>query len=164
MSTVIHQACLLLGSNIEPELNIPRAVDLLREKLTFVQVSSVWESASADCCYPDYLNMAVMVSTTLDAEQLKYHVLRPLEAQMGRVRTEDKHASRPIDVDVILLDGAVLDPALWQQAHLAVPLAELMPNFRSDTGETLKDIAGRLTQATPVQIRVDISISLPGVG
>jgi len=164
MSNVTHQACLLLGSNIEPELNIPRAVDLLREKLTIVQVSSVWESASVDCCYPDYLNMAVLVTTPLDANGLKEQVLRPLEAQMGRVRTENKHASRPIDVDVILVDGAVLDPALWQQAHLAVPVAELLPDFRSDTGEALKDIAGRLTQATPVQIRVDISISLPGSG
>ncbi|OGO60532.1 MAG: 2-amino-4-hydroxy-6-hydroxymethyldihydropteridine diphosphokinase [Chloroflexi bacterium RBG_19FT_COMBO_49_13] len=164
MSTVIHQACLLLGSNIEPELNIPRAVDLLRQRLTILHVSSVWESASVDCCYPDYLNMAVMVSTPLDAAQLKEQVLRPLEAQMGRVRTEDKHASRPIDLDVILFDGAVLDPALWQQAHLAVTVAELLPDFRTDTGEALKDIAERLAHATPVQIRVDISISLPGAG
>ena len=100
---MMHQACLLLGSNIEPEQNLPIAVRLLQERLSILRVSSVWESASADCCYPDYLNLAVLVSTSLDAEQLKKQVLRPLEAQMGRVRTEDKNASRTIDFDIITI-------------------------------------------------------------
>jgi len=160
MSTVAHQVCLLLGSNIEPEQNIPRAVVLLQEKLTILQVSSVWESASVDCCYPDYLNMALSVTTSLDAQELKEQVLRPLEAQMGRVRTEDKNASRPIDLDIILFDGALLDPTLWQHAHLAVPVAELYPGYQSEEGDTLKDVATRLAQTTPVLIRKDISISL----
>src|SRR4030065_419488 len=105
MSTLTHQACLLLGSNIEPEQNIPRAVSLLQERLTILQVSSVWESASVDCCYPDFLNLALLVTTSLDAKQLKEQVLRPLEAQMGRVRTVDKNTSRPIDFDIIIFDG-----------------------------------------------------------
>ena len=161
MSTVIHQACLLLGSNIEPERNIPQAVILLRDKLTILQASSIWESASVDCSYPDYLNMALSVSTPLDATQLKEHVLRPLEAQMGRVRTEDKNASRPIDFDIILFDGALLDPTLWQYAHRAVPVAELFPDYHSKDGDSLKDVAARLAQSTPVQVRKDISVSLP---
>src|SRR4030042_1158682 len=104
MKTPMHEVCLLLGSNIEPEQNIPRAVLLLKEKLTILQVSSIWESASVDCCYPDFLNMAVLASTSLDANELKEQVLRPLESQMGRVRTEDKNASRQIDFDMILFD------------------------------------------------------------
>jgi len=161
MGTVIHQVCLLIGSNIEPEQNIPRAVDLLQEKLTILRVSSIWESASVDCCYPDYLNMALSVLTPLDAKQLKKQVLRPLEAQMGRVRTEDKNASRPIDFDIILFDGALLDPTLWQHAHRAVPVAELFPDYHSKDGNSLKDVAARLAQSTPVRLRNDISISLP---
>jgi 2-amino-4-hydroxy-6-hydroxymethyldihydropteridine diphosphokinase len=161
MTAATHQACLLLGSNIEPEQNIPRAVVLLQEKLTILQVSSIWESASVDCCYPDFLNLAVLVSTPLDAAQLKEQVLRSLEAQMGRVRTEDKNASRPIDFDIILFDGALMDPALWQHAHRAVPVAELFPDYSSPTGDSLKDVAWRLAQSTPVQMRKDISISPP---
>jgi 2-amino-4-hydroxy-6-hydroxymethyldihydropteridine diphosphokinase len=160
--TATHQACLLLGSNIEPEQNIPHAVLMLQQKMTILQVSFIWESASVDCCYPDFLNMAVLVSTSLDALQLKEQILRPLEAQMGRVRTEDKNASRPIDLDIILFDGALLDPALWKQAHQAVPVAELFPDLRSETGESLRGVANRLAQSTPIQVRKDISISLPG--
>ena len=157
----MHQACVLIGSNIEPEQNIPRAVTLLQENLTILQHSSVWESASVDCCYPNFLNMALVVATQMDAMELKEQLLRPLEARMGRVRTEDINASRQIDVDIILFDGVLQDPSLWQHAHLAIPVAEIFPGLRSETGEPLKEIAIRLAQSTPIQIRKDILITLP---
>lgn len=161
MDPVLHTACILLGSNIESEQNIPRAVKLIQEKLTVEQASSIWESASVDCCYPDYLNMALRVGTSLEAGELKEQVLRPLEARMGRVRTEDKNAPRTIDLDIILFDGVVMDPDLWQHAHRAIPVAELFPECRSETGESLKEVAHRLARATPVQQRTDISIPPP---
>ncbi len=157
---MMHQACLLLGSNIEPEQNLPIAVRLLQERLSILRVSSVWESASADCCYPDYLNLAMLVSTSLNAEQLKTQVLRPLEAQMGRVRTEDKNASRTIDFDIITYDDDILDPSLWQHVHLAKPVSEILPELRSQSGETLSEAAKRLAQNTPIQRRMDISFPL----
>jgi 2-amino-4-hydroxy-6-hydroxymethyldihydropteridine diphosphokinase len=157
----LHQVCLHLGSNIEPEQNLPQAINLLEEKLPILQHSSVWESASVDCCYPNYLNMALVVSTQMDAKELKEKLLRPLEAHMGRVRTEDKNASRQIDVDIILFDGELQDPSLWQHAHLAIPVAEIFPELRSETGETLKKIAMRLAQSTPINSRKDIHILLP---
>lgn len=156
-----HQVCLLLGSNIEPAINLPKAVHLLQEQVTVVQASSTWESASVDCCYPDYLNIALLLTTPLEAKPLKERVLRPLEARMGRVRTDDKNASRPIDFDIILFDGVVLDPTLWQHAHRAIPISELFPEIRAETGETLKAVANRLAQATPVKLRKDISTLLP---
>jgi len=159
-----HQACLLLGSNIEPENNIPRAVELLRERLTILKASSTWESASADCCYPDYLNLALWVVTPLDASQLKEEVLRPLEGRMGRVRTDDKNASRTIDFDIILFDDQCLDPGLWQRVHIALPVSELFPGYLSETGETLREVAKRLAEATPIHARTDIAIQLKQSG
>lgn len=151
----------MLGSNIEPEINLPRAVDLLQEQLKVLQASSIWESASVDCCYPNYLNLALRVPTALKANELKDQVLRPLEARMGRVRTDDKNAPRPIDIDIILFDGVVLDPTLWQHAHQAVPVSELFPELLAETGESLKAVAHRLAQATLVRLRKDVSILLP---
>jgi 2-amino-4-hydroxy-6-hydroxymethyldihydropteridine diphosphokinase len=158
MKTVSHQVCLLLGSNIEPEKNIPKAINLLQEKLTILRVSSVWESASVDCCYPDFLNLAVLLSTPLDANQLKKQVLRPLEAQMGRVRTKDKNASRPIDFDVILFDGELQDPDLWQHVHRAMPVSEIFPDYHSTAGQSLSEAAKRLAQSSPILVRHDISL------
>ena len=160
MGAHIHQACLLLGSNIEPENNIKKAFALLKEKLTILQVSSAWESASVDCCYPDYLNLAVLVSTPLEAGQLKQQVLRPLEAQMGRVRSDDKNASRPIDLDIILYDEELLDLDLWQHVHQAMPVSEIFPEYCSSDGVSLSEIAQNLAQSTPISIRPDISLKL----
>jgi 2-amino-4-hydroxy-6-hydroxymethyldihydropteridine diphosphokinase len=155
-----HQVCLLLGSNIDPDQNIPRAIQLLKQELMIIKASSVWESASSICCYPDFLNMAVLVKTHLAAQQLKEQVLRPLEARMGRVRTSDKNAPRPIDIDIILFDGQLIDPALGQQAYQAVPVAELLPNYHLREGEDLKDAAKRLAQSTAIKIRANLPISL----
>ncbi|OGO28363.1 MAG: 2-amino-4-hydroxy-6-hydroxymethyldihydropteridine diphosphokinase [Chloroflexi bacterium RBG_16_54_11] len=156
-----HTACLLLGSNIEPAHNLPRAVRLLQTSLVILKASSVWESASVDCCYPDYLNLALAVSTRMDAAQLKDQLIRPLEARMGRVRTADKNAPRPIDIDIILLNGKLLDSDLWLHAHRAVPVGELFPDYLSEAGEPLKDVARRLARSTPICLRPDVSISLP---
>lgn len=162
MNTAEHEVCLLLGSNIEPESNIPRAVELLQERMSVLRVSSAWESASVDCCYPDYVNLALLVTTPFDAEQLKQLVLRPLEAHMGRVRTEDKNAPRQIDFDIILFDGELRDPDLWQHVHRALPVSELFPTYASRNGETLEAVANRIAEYTPIQLRKDIIISLPG--
>ena len=159
MSEAMHQVCLLLGSNIEPEKNIPRAIQLLEQKLTILEKSSIWESASESCCYPDFLNMAILGKTSLTAGQLKERILRPLEARMGRVRTSDKNASRPIDIDIILYDGQIIDPDLLQHVYLAVPVAELLPDYLSADGENLKDVAKRLAHSTPIKVRVDIPIT-----
>jgi len=40
-----HQVCLLLGSNIQPERNLPLAVDHLQNQLTILRISSVWETS-----------------------------------------------------------------------------------------------------------------------
>jgi 2-amino-4-hydroxy-6-hydroxymethyldihydropteridine diphosphokinase len=163
MGTLFHQVCLLLGSNIEPDKNIPKAMNLLKEQVTILQLSSVWESASVDCCYPDFLNLAVLISTPLEANQLKEQVLRPLEAQMGRVRTEDKNASRPIDFDIVLFDGELDDPALWQQVHRAMPVSEIFPEYRSAEGQQLSETAKSLARSTPISIRHDISSKLKDI-
>lgn len=161
MDPANHQACILLGSNIEPEVNIPRAVELLQASLAVLKVSRIWESAAVDCCYPNYLNMALAVETNLEEKALKEQVLRPMETRLGRVRTEDKNASRTIDLDIILFDGLILDPELWQHAHRALPVSELFPDCRSDTGEPLFEVAQRLMRTTPIQLRKDITIPLP---
>lgn len=153
MTVLEHQACLLVGSNIQPEQNLVLGIELLRRKVKLLRVSSVWETPAVGSAGPDFLNAAVLVSTRMDAEELKTQVLRPLEAQMGRVRSEDKNAPRPIDFDVILFDHQLLDPTLWQHAHRAVPVAELFPDYRSEAGEVLSAVAAALVKTTPIRLK-----------
>jgi 2-amino-4-hydroxy-6-hydroxymethyldihydropteridine diphosphokinase len=162
MNRAGHEVCLLLGSNIRPEDNLPLAAGQLKKDLTILKVSSVWETPAAASNGPNYLNAALLALCALDAGALKEQVLRPLEARLGRVRSRDKNAPRPIDLDIILFDGRPLDAALWEQAHRAVPVAELLPDLRSEAGERLGQAARRLAAATPIRLRGDVSIQTHG--
>lgn len=162
MNGASHEVCLLLGSNIQPEDNLPLAADRLRQHLTILKVSSVWETPAAASTGPNFLNAALLARCALGADELKQQVLRPLEARLGRVRGADKNAPRPIDLDIILFDGRLLDTALWEQAHRAMPVAELLPGYRSSTGESLAQAARRLAALTPIRLRGDVSIRYQG--
>ena len=151
-----HQACLLLGSNIQPEHNLPLAIEQLQNQLNILRTSSVWETPSVGSAGPNFLNAALMAHTPLEQKNLKLQILTPLEAKMGRVRSADKNAPRPVDLDIILFDGLILDPTLWHFAHRAVPVAEILPDIRSEAGETLKEAAAKFISAGSIWLRPDV--------
>ena len=151
-----HQVCLLLGSNIQPERNLPLAIDQLQNHLTILLISGVWETPPVGSAGPNFLNAALMAQTPLEQNTLKLQILTPLEAKMGRVRSADKNAPRPIDLDIILFDGRLLDPTLWHFAHRTVPVAEIQPDIRSEAGETLKEAAAKFVSAGSIRLRADV--------
>ena len=55
-------------------------------------------------------------------------------------------------------DRQVLDSAVWNHAHRAVPVAEILPESLSETGEKLKDVATRLARTGQVKLRTDVDI------
>ena len=103
------EVVILLGSNIDPADNIRRGAKQLAAKLPVLRSSSVWLTPAVGTPGPGFYNAAVLCSTWMDAEELKYDLLRPIEEQLGRIRTQDKYAPRTIDMDAILLNNVVLD-------------------------------------------------------
>ncbi len=158
MANQTYQVCLLLGSNIDPEKNLPQAIDLLRRQVTLLRASSVWQSPPIGHPGPDFLNMAVLIATPLTAQDLKETVLRPLEAHLGRVRGADKNAPRTIDIDIILFDGQLVDAELFNYAHRAVPVGELLPDLRSPQGEPLEKVAARLSKTDSIRLKSGVLI------
>jgi 2-amino-4-hydroxy-6-hydroxymethyldihydropteridine diphosphokinase len=154
----IHHVYLDLGSNLEPEKNIPLAIKLLREVGEIAAVSSVWETESVGYAGPNFLNVCVLLLTPLNAEQVKHKINRPIEAQMGRVRGKEKNAPRPIDIDIVLFDENPHNVQTWNQAFVIVPLAELMPEFKTHSGEKLSDFARQLQGQVWMRKREDILI------
>jgi 2-amino-4-hydroxy-6-hydroxymethyldihydropteridine diphosphokinase len=141
-----HLAYLSIGSNINPEQNIARAIELLREHAPGLRLSTPHETSAVGSSGPNFINLAVCLPTPLDAAELKQQVLRPIENQLGRVRTADKNAPRTMDLDLILFDGQVIDGELWKRYYLAAPLAELLPELKNpQTGESLRETAQRLS-------------------
>jgi 2-amino-4-hydroxy-6-hydroxymethyldihydropteridine diphosphokinase len=151
-----YQVCLLLGSNIRPEYNLPLAVAILRQELTILQVSSVWESTAVGGNSPNFLNAALLAISYWDAFTLKQRILLPLESRLGRVRSADKYAPRPIDLDIIFFNHKLLDPTLWDYVHRAVPVAEILPETLSEQGKPLSDVAASLASAAPIHLRADV--------
>ena len=155
-----HLVCLLLGSNEQPERNLPLAVSHLQEESTVLRISSVWETAPVGSPGPNFLNAAVLLQTPLDQFALKTQVLIPIEVKMGRRRSAGKYAARPIDLDIVIFDGQVLDAILWQYAHRAVPMAEITPDFRSEDGRTLKEAADQFLAEGSIRLRPDVVIRI----
>ena len=75
---------------------------------------------------------------------------------MGRLRSADKNAPRPIDLDIILFDGLILDPTLWHFAHRAVPVAEIQLDICSEAGETLQEAAAKFISEGSIRLRPEI--------
>ncbi len=153
-----HQAYLCLGSNIDPTTHLQKAVELLREQTQVTALSSCWETTAVGSDGPDFLNMAVALWTPLTAETLKTKVLAAIESQLGRVRSDDKNAPRTIDLDIIIFDQQVLDPALWRQVYLALPFSELLPELRHpESGQSLREVAQTLHQHDRAVLRSELA-------
>jgi 2-amino-4-hydroxy-6-hydroxymethyldihydropteridine diphosphokinase len=145
-----------LGSNIDPEDNLPAAVRRLDECSRLLAVSRVYQTKPVGTTdQPDFLNAAVLIETHLAPVELKSQVLQRIECELGRVRTQDVNAPRTIDLDISLVNRDVLeldgrhipDPDGLRYAHVARPLADLVPAYvHPETGQTLLEIAGSLPE------------------
>lgn len=165
-----------LGSNIAPERNLARAVRMLGQNhhLALRAVSRIYETAPIDASggiAPDqgnFLNAAVLVETDYySAFRLKYDVLRFIERCLGRVRSGDKFAARPIDLDIALYGDQIIstplltipDPDILKRPHVALPLADLAPEFMHPrTGQTLAAIAATLAEQAGISVRDDLHL------
>jgi 2-amino-4-hydroxy-6-hydroxymethyldihydropteridine diphosphokinase/dihydroneopterin aldolase/2-amino-4-hydroxy-6-hydroxymethyldihydropteridine diphosphokinase len=149
----MHTATILLGSNIDAELNLTRAIQTLENVCGIIATSKIWLTKAVGSGGPDFLNQAVLIQTELDFENLKNNTLQSIEKQLGRVRTADKYAARTIDLDVIIFDNQVMDPAVWTQCFIASPVSDLHPELQSPTnGSTLLDVARELQCNSDVRI------------
>src|SRR5918993_2783170 len=61
----LHLAYLSLGSNIQPETNLVRAIERLGQYGRLEKISSAWESQSVGADGPNYLNACVLLVTPL---------------------------------------------------------------------------------------------------
>ena len=156
----LHQAYLSLGSNIRPEDQLPRAVQMLKEYGEVKAVSRAWESRAVGSDGPNFLNLCVLFLSGLQPYDLKEQIIRPIEARLGRIRSADKNAPRTIDLDIVLFDEQPLNIEFWAYAFVVVPLAELIPDFVHPVrGESLSKVAEQLQRQTWIVPHREPSIS-----
>ena len=150
----LHQAYLSLGSNIEPEKNLVRALELLQDYGRLEQISNAWESESVGAEGPNYLNACVLLVTSLGQLELKEQALLPIETGLKRQRSANKFAPRTIDIDIVLFNDKSMNDKYWEQAFVVVPLAEIHPGYQNPlTRESIIQTATRLRQEAWMEVR-----------
>lgn len=147
-------AYLGVGSNIDPETNIPAALRLLRQRVRVTAVSTFYRTepiGNRDAA--SFVNGVFQIQTDIPARELKFGVLRAVEEALGRRRAADKYASRTIDLDILVYGelairepGLVIpDPDIADRVFLAAPLYELAPGLvLPDSGLALEEVVTRL--------------------
>lgn len=153
-----------IGSNIKPEENIRSALQLLAREVRVVDVSTFYcTPAEGRPGQPDYVNGVVAIETDLPLEELKHGVLRAIEHRLGRRRTDDKFASRTIDLDLLLYGSRRMQTAgihlpaedIEKRSFVAVPLADVAPELiLPGTRLRVRELAERFdrSQMTPVAV------------
>ena len=159
----MNRVVILVGSNINKEVNLPTAVRLLAEQAHLIAVSSVYETIPMGFRdQPNFFNAAILIETDHLALALKEQILVPIEQELQRVRTNNKNGARTIDLDIGLFNDGVFsyghpggkirrvpDKDLLRFPHAAVPVAELLPEMpHPETGEIFIDIAERLERTS----------------
>ena len=137
-----------VGSNINPEKNVKESLRLLALQVQVLRISTVYHTAPEQ--RPDqpwYYNCVAEIETELRPEELKYCLLRRIEKRLGRVRTSDKFASRPIDLDIVLYGDpspttrgiSRLDRDTARRPFIAAALLELCPDLKFPNDEFLME-------------------------
>jgi 2-amino-4-hydroxy-6-hydroxymethyldihydropteridine diphosphokinase len=153
---------LLLGSNIEREENLERAVAMLEHRFAVLARSRVYESeAVGDPGGPPFLNQALWVRARCTPREMR-DALHSMEASLGRMRTLDRDAPRTMDIDVLLAtgpDGEVRadpppDPDLRRFHHAALPAAEIAGDLSLDGNGTTVAAAAAALGPPPAGFRV----------
>jgi 2-amino-4-hydroxy-6-hydroxymethyldihydropteridine diphosphokinase len=141
----VARAYLSLGSNLDPERHLARALEELRARFGTVVASRLVRTPAVGFDGPDFLNAAAIVETDLDIVALDAW-LHALEDAHGRRRDVPRFSDRPLDIDIVFYDDLVFRGAgnlqvprpELQHAFVLQPLAEIAPDFRDPvSGRTL---------------------------
>lgn len=137
-----------IGSNLASPLEqVKAALDAIGEipQSRVVEVSSFYRTPPlGPQDQPDYLNAAVALETTLEAETLLDHTQR-IELQQGRVRKAERWGPRTLDLDIMLFGDQVIQTPRLTVPHYDMknrgfmlwPLFEIAPALIFPDGVTL---------------------------
>ncbi len=150
-----------LGSNVGDRLGHLRAAldGLAAAGVRVLAVSSAYETEPVGeiLDQPDFLNAAARIETELEPLAL-LDLCKRIEADRGRDFAGPRHSPRPLDVDLLLIDGVELSSERLTLPHrevatrrfVLVPLLELDPDLALPDGTSLSGALAALGDAERV--------------
>lgn len=143
-----------MGSNVGDRMaNLRAAVDALASRgITTTAASEVYETEpqAGAVGQDDFLNACIAVETDLDPDAL-LSTAKQIELEMGRDPDAPRHASRPIDIDILIVEGERIEKPDYRVPHAEIeqrrfvlqPLLELDPPGREALEDALARIHGQ---------------------
>jgi 2-amino-4-hydroxy-6-hydroxymethyldihydropteridine diphosphokinase len=148
--SVMRTGYLGLGSNVgDREGHLRTAIAMLRERGVEVEaISPTYETEPVGevLDQPDFLNAAIRIETELGAQEL-LDASKAIEVEQGRMFGGPRHGPRPLDVDLLLIDGVQLESERLTLPHrevtsrrfVLVPLLELDAELALPDGTRLSE-------------------------
>lgn len=128
-----HFILISVGSNINKAANTDAGLRALAGAFTDIQLSPVYESEAIGFKGDTFFNLVVSARTDLSISGV-CEVLKRIEDDNGRVRGEEKFASRTLDLDLLTFDEDVINSPIvlpreeiLHNAFVLRPLADLVP-------------------------------------
>jgi 2-amino-4-hydroxy-6-hydroxymethyldihydropteridine diphosphokinase len=139
---------LSIGANINPEENMPKAVEAIKSRFKLRRLSNLYwtKDIKSGGDAPHFINLVVEIETSLPYPDL-VNQLKALEGEFGREPGNKQQV--PLDLDVITYGSDVFiyqskpipDPSLVKYRYIVQPLLEIAPDFRHPgTGRSIQSI------------------------
>lgn len=146
----MEQVYIAIGSNLgEPLKQAQQAIAALNAipQSRIAATSSIYRTKPlGPQDQPDYLNMAVLLETDLEPEELLNHTQK-IELELGRVRKDERWGPRTLDLDIMLFGNRVISTerltvphyGLKEREFMLYPLSDITPSLIFPDGELLSD-------------------------
>ncbi len=126
----MNQAVIGVGSNVEPELNVPRARERIAHRHVIIAESPLVETRPIGYLHqPDFTNGALLVETRVEHDRLKAD-LKAIEVMLGRRPGANRYGPRTIDLDIVVWNGAVIDRDLYTRDYLREAVLAVLPDLK----------------------------------
>lgn len=158
-----YKVLLSLGSNVgSREENIEKAVALIQKNAGKVlAVSPLYQTPSWGYEDAPYLNNAVCLLTDNPPLKLMQTLLN-IESVLGRERTNGpQYEARSIDLDIVLIEGCVIDHPKLQVPHprmhlrkfVLQPAADIAPSWVHESrGLSISDLLLKCDDASEISL------------
>ncbi len=126
-SMTVKNICIIgIGSNIEAEENIRTMLGILKTRVEVLKVSAMLKTKPVGIIdQADFTNGAVKIKTELEQEELK-QLLKSIEDEMGRDRSQSKYGPRCIDLDIVVWNGRIVDEDYYTRDFLQKNVKEII--------------------------------------
>lgn len=137
-----------IGSNINPEQHIRKAITELKQIFNSILISSVYESEAVGFNGDNFYNLVMACDTQKDVATV-VSILQDIENRHGRDRSGPRFSSRTLDLDLLLYDDIVITEGkvhlprdeITKNAFVLWPLAEIAPDEKHPvTGISFNEI------------------------